>query len=140
MAEEITLKELMEQVVHDEFNEITAFRVVLNSFLEKNVLSQKVPVDDAFNSASDLLSLVSVLRKHLEQFNRQYGVHLVGYATLEKIEKLFYECSAFHELLSLQKELDTGVQPRSPIHTSSVADFVLRRQLPRNNLLNVPHV
>ena len=103
-TEEITFKELTELVVHNELNEITAFKVVLNSFLQKHPLTEKLPVHDALKSATELISLVSVLRKHLKRFNQQYGVHLVGYATLEKMEKLYADASTFWKLLSLQPQ------------------------------------
>ena len=123
---EITCKELTEQVVHNELNEITAFKLVLNSFLEKNLLNQKLPVNDVFKSTTELLSLVSVLRKHLDQFNAQYGVHLVGYVTLEKMEELYADCTTFSKLLSLKRELESGLEPcsPSPIDASSTAEFV----------------
>ena len=123
---ESTLKELTEKVVNNELNEITAFKLLLNSFLEKNPLNQKLPVDDVFKSTTELLSLVSVLRNHFDEFNAQYGVHLVCYATLEKMEKLYASCTTFHKLLSLNRELESGVEPRtpSPIDASSVEEFV----------------
>ena len=46
-TEEISFKELTELVVHNELNEITAFKVVLNSFLQKHPLTEKLPVHDA---------------------------------------------------------------------------------------------
>ena len=125
-TEEISFKELTELVVHNELNEITAFKVVLNSFLQKHPLTEKLPVHDALKSATELISLVSVLRKHLKRFNQQYGVHLVGYATLEKMEKLYADASTFGKLLSLKNELDSGVEPcsPSPVDASSIAEFV----------------
>ena len=125
-TEEISFKELTELVVHNELNEITAFKVVLNSFLQKHPLTEKLPVDEALKSATELISLVSVLRKHLKWFDQQYGVHLVGYATLEKMEKLYADASTFGKLLSLKNELDSGVEPcsPSPVDASSVAEFV----------------
>ena len=62
----------------------------------------------------------------------------MGYATLEKMEKLYADASTFGKLLSLKNELDSGVEPcsPSPVDASSVAEFVLRTQL----LLNVHHL
>ena len=123
-----SFKDLTEEVVNNELNEITAFQIVLKSFVESNPLTEKVSVQEVFDSTSELLSFVSVLRKHLESFTKQYGVHLVGYGCMEKMETSYAECSSFHKLLSLQKELDMGVRPPSPIHASSVADFVVEKE------------
>ena len=62
-TEEISFKELTELVVHNELNEIIAFKVVLNSFLQKHPLTEKLPVHDALKSATELISLVFCFKK-----------------------------------------------------------------------------
>ena len=104
-TEEISFKELTELVVHNELNEITAFKVVLNSFLQKHPLTEKLPVHDALKSATELISLVSVLRKHLKWFNQQYGVHFSGLCNFRKNGKVVCRCLYFWEIAEFEERI-----------------------------------
>ena len=125
------MAEITEEVVHNELNEVAAFRVVLNTFVEKNPLNQKLAVNDFLKSATDLVSFASLLRNRLDDFHTTYGVHLVCYATLEEIDKLLAKCILSRQLLGLKRELETGLEPRSPspIDASSVAQFVCEEKI-----------
>ena len=133
--EEISLKELTTQVVQDQLSEIIAFKIVLNTFLEKNILTGKRPPDEVFKSVTELLSLASVVRNHFDRIYEQFGVHLVSYPTLENLEKAYSECLTFRRLLRLKKDMVTDVKARSPIDASSVSDFVLEKSTPNKHSL-----
>ena len=134
-TEEISLKELTPKVVQDELTQINAFKILLNTYLESNILTEKRPLNEVFNSVTELLSIVTVLRDYFDRFSEEFGVHLVGYTTTEKLEKVYVECLTFRKLLRLKKDEVTDVRPRSPIDASSVADFVVDKSTPSKQSL-----
>ena len=117
-------KEITEAVVLQAVAEITAFQTVLQTFLEQNTLSQKIPVHQAFESATELLSLVGALRKYINRYKEEYNLHLVTYPTSQKLEQFYTEAKTFHQLLGLSKSLNEGVDAPSPIEASDVAEYV----------------
>ena len=103
-----SFKDLTEEVVNNELNEITAFQIVLKSFVESNPLTEKVSVEEVFDSSSELLSFVSVLRKHLESFTKQYGVHLVGYGCMEKMGNILCRMLIIPQIVKFTERVRYG--------------------------------
>lgn len=117
-------KEITEEVVLQAIAEITAFQSVLQTFLQQNSLSQKIPVHQAFETATELLSLVAALRKYINRYKEEYNLHLVTYPTSQKLEDFYTEATTFHKLLGLSKSLNEGVDSPSQIEASAVAEYV----------------